>query len=230
MRRPPNGYQGSEIHRLQPMKEGYDIDLFNKLYKVCKPVIKNLSKQIDHRRFNLTPDIITSYFWDKMIFVFNKYYGTCSENILQAKILSALSTFKNKLLRSAYGDMAKFNQHLSKLEDLFDDSKEDTNNSSILDDDTNEYTQKLSDILNDYMKKNLTSDELLIYEIMYNPPKYIQERVDKSKSGKITNLIIIDFFELPRDVTSNKYISQCRSNVKYWLDRAKYDLRNTSIS
>ena len=118
-----NGNNGSELHRLKPMQD-YDEAMFNRLYKVCKPVIRNLTKQIDYKRFNLTPDIISSYFWDKMLFVFNKYYGTCSEEHLKARILSSLATFKNKLLRFAYGEIAEYNQNLFKLEDLFDNDKE----------------------------------------------------------------------------------------------------------
>lgn len=87
------GNNGSELHRLKPMQE-YDEATFNRLYKVCKPVIRNLTRQIDYKRFNLTPDIIQSYFWDKMLFVFNKYYGECTEEHLKARILASLSTFK----------------------------------------------------------------------------------------------------------------------------------------
>ena len=124
------GNNGSELHRLKPMQE-YDEATFNRLYKVCKPVIRNLTRQIDYKRFNLTPDIIQSYFWDKMLFVFNKYYGECTEEHLKARILASLSTFKNKLLRSAYGEQAEYNQSLFKLDDLFDNDKE-------LEDDTEE--------------------------------------------------------------------------------------------
>ena len=119
-----NGNNGSEIHRLKPMQENYDKETFDRMYKICKPVIRRLTKQIDNRRFNVTPDIISSYFWDKMLFVFNKYYGECTEEHLKARILSSLATFKNKLLRFAYGEIAEYNQNLFKLEDLFDNDKE----------------------------------------------------------------------------------------------------------
>ena len=36
------GNNGSELHRLKPMQE-YDEATFNRLYKVCKPVIRNLT-------------------------------------------------------------------------------------------------------------------------------------------------------------------------------------------
>lgn len=86
-------YNGSEIHRLKPMKS-YDNKVFMKMYNLCKPVIKNLVYHIDYRRFNLTQDIIESYFWDKMLYVFNKYYDSSTEEHLKARILASLSTYK----------------------------------------------------------------------------------------------------------------------------------------
>lgn len=51
---------GSELHRLTELKP-YDEDLFNRLYKTCKPLIRRLVRGIDSRRFNVTPDIINSF-------------------------------------------------------------------------------------------------------------------------------------------------------------------------
>ena len=103
------GNNGSELHRLKPMQE-YDEATFNRLYKVCKPVIRNLTRQIDYKRFNLTPDIIQSYFWDKMLFVFNKYYGECTEEHLKARNPCInLVHSKNKLLSILHnGEQAEY--------------------------------------------------------------------------------------------------------------------------
>lgn len=54
------GNNGSELHRLTELKP-YDEDLFNRLYKTCKPLIRRLTRGVDSRRFNLTPDIINSF-------------------------------------------------------------------------------------------------------------------------------------------------------------------------
>lgn len=210
--------QGSELHRLQPMQDGYDVELFNKLYKVCKPVIRRLSKQIDCKRFDLTEDIISSYFWDKMLFVFNKYYGTCSEEHLKAKILASLSTFKNKLLRSAYSEQAVYNQNLSKLEDLFDDSKE------LIDDTESEKTkQEMMDMMYKYMKGHLSVDAYLIFEVLMTPPPFIQERV--KASGHVTHLLLVEFFELPKNKNSVRFISELRSDIQYWQEKAMEELK-----
>lgn len=210
--------QGSELHRLQPMQENYDKDLFNRLYKVCKPVIRRLSKQIDYKRFNLTEDIINSYFWDKMLYVFNKYYGTCSEEHLKAKILASLATFKNKLLRSAYTEQASYNQTLAKLEDLFDDSKE-------LIDDSDEYKirDQMIDKLYEYMKEHLSPDAYLVFEAVITPPPYIKERV--KGSGHVTHVLLVEFFNLPKNKNSIRYISELRSDIQYWESRASEELK-----
>lgn len=212
------GNNGSELHRLKTMQENYDQQMFLRLYKVCKPVIRNLTKQIDYKRYNLTPDIISSYFWDKMLYVFNKYYGTCSEEHLKARILASLSTFKNKLLRSAYGEQAEYNQALFKLDDLFDNDKE-------LEDDSEEEKAKseMLDMMYNYMKEHLSMDAYMIFEVLLTPPPYIKERV--KDNGRITNLLLVEFFGMPKTNASVKYISELRSDIQYWEDRAKEELK-----
>lgn len=212
------GNNGSELHRLKTMQENYDQQMFLRLYKVCKPVIRNLTKQIDYKRYNLTPDIISSYFWDKMLYVFNKYYGTCSEEHLKARILASLSTFKNKLLRSAYGEQAEYNQSLFKLDDLFDNDKE-------LEDDSEEEKAKseMLEMMYLYMKDHLSIDAYMVFEVLLAPPPYIKERI--KDSGRITNLLLVEFFDMPKTNSSVKYISELRSDIQYWEDRAKEELK-----
>lgn len=212
------GNNGSELHRLKTMQENYDQQMFLRLYKVCKPVIRNLTKQIDYKRYNLTPDIISSYFWDKMLYVFNKYYGTCSEEHLKARILASLSTFKNKLLRSAYGEQAEYNQSLFKLDDLFDNDKE-------LEDDSEEEKAKseMLEMMYSYMEDHLSIDAYMVFEVLLTPPPYIKERI--KDSGRITNGLLVEFFDMPKTNSSVKYISELRSDIQYWEDRAKEELK-----
>lgn len=209
-------YNGSEIHRLKPMKS-YDNKVFMKMYNLCKPVIKNLVYRIDYRRFNLTQDIIESYFWDKMLYVFNKYYDSSTEEHLKARILASLSTYKNKLLRYAYSDKASYNQKISKLEDLLDKDKE-----SLDDSEDNEALSEMWNMFTDYMYKNLSEDAKLIFECLVSPPPYIKERI--KEGSRITNMILLEFFDMPRTKSSLKYISEIREDIDYWLDRAKKDL------
>ena len=73
-----NIQDGSEIHRLKPMKD-YDPKVFNHMYKLVKPVVAKLVMNIDIKRFNISRDILRDQFYDKMLYVFNKYYGEVNE-------------------------------------------------------------------------------------------------------------------------------------------------------
>lgn len=209
-------YNGSEIHRLKPMRD-YDPKVFQRMYKICKPVIRNLVRQIDVKRFNLTPDIIQSYFWDKMLFVFNKYYGTDTEEHLKAQILSSLSTYKNKLLRYAYTEKASYYQNQLQLEDLFDNDKELVDNTEEI-----QAHNDMWEMLNNYMNEHLNTDAKLVWEVMVTPPPYIKERI---KDGtRITNLILVEFFNMPRTRSSVRYFTELKDDIKFWLDKAKKEL------
>lgn len=215
--KPKEERNGSELHRLTEMVD-YDPVIFNKLYRVVKPVIRNLVRQVDHRRFNVTPDIINSYFMDKFLFVFNKYYGTCSEEHLQANILRALSTFKNKLLRSAYGEKAEYNQGLTSMEELFDNNKE-------LEDDSEEVQAKEEHMrmIENYMREKLSPDAFLIFQLMMDPPEALIPVEDRGK--RISNITFVDFFEMPKTKSSVKYIAELRQDIDYYINKAKEDLK-----
>ena len=208
---------GSELHRLKPM-QSYDADLFNKLYKNMKPLIKKLSRNVDAKRFNVTPDIIQSYFYDKFLYVFNKYQGEYEEERLKATILSSLSTFKNRLLRNAYTEQAEYNQSLAKLDDLFDDSKEliDSSEEDIL-------KEERYEMLYSYMKKHLSPDAYLIFQVQLNPPPFIAEQL-KTSNSKVSTMLLLDFFELPRTKTNSNWISNIRKDIEYYTEKAKEDL------
>lgn len=216
--KPKDERNGSEIHRLTRLPEDFDIELFNKMYRITRPVIRNLVRQIDCRRFNLTPDIVASYFDDKLLFVFNKYYGTCSEDHLQANILRALSMYKNKLLRGAYGERAEYNQGLTSMEDLFDNSKE-------LEDDSEEVRDKEEHMkmIEDYMRQHLSPDAFLIFQLTMDPPDILIATEDRGK--RISNIAFVDFFELPRTKSSVKFIAELREDISYWIQQAQEELK-----
>lgn len=216
--KPKEERNGSEIHRLTGMPEDYNRELFAKLYRVTRKPIKNLVRGIDARRFNVTPDILASYFDDKFLFVFNKYYGTCSPEHLQARILTALSTYKNKLLRAAYGDKAEYNQGLTSLEDLFDNSKE-------LEDDSEEVREKEEHMrmIEEYMRENLSPDAFLIFQLTMDPPEILVPTEDRGK--RISNITFVDFFELPRTKSSVKFIADLRKDIEYCIHKAQEELK-----
>lgn len=212
------GNNGSELHRLTELKP-YDPDLFNRMYKTCKPLIRRLTKGVDSRRFNVSKDIIQSYFWDKFLYVFNKYQDKYDEERLKATILSSLQTFKSKLLRNAYTKQAEFNQELTSLENLFDNNKE------LLDDSEESRVKEEQSIeFHKYMKEHLTPDEYLVMQIQLDPPKWFEDKI-KESHGKLSILHLIDYFELPRDKTSINFFSRIRKNIQKTLEQASIDLR-----
>lgn len=215
---PTKNTNGSEIHRIKEFTD-YNRDQFEKLYKLCRPLVRNLSRSIDSRRFNVSQDIIQSYFWDKFLYVYNRYQHKYDEERLKATLLTSLQVFKNKLLRNAYTKQAEFNQELTSLDILFDNNKE------YLDDtEDTEYKQELSDRFNQFMMDNLTPDEYLVFRIELDPPPFFTERIIQSH-GKLSILHLVDFFELPRNGKSQTILTNMRKHIKETLEKAKKEFK-----
>ena len=215
---PNKNTNGSEIHRIKEFTD-YNRDQFEKLYKLCRPLVRNISRSIDSRRFNVSQDIIQSYFWDKFLYVYNKYQHKYDEERLKATLLASLQVFKNKLLRNAYTKQAEFNQELTSLDILFDNNKE------YLDDtEDTEYKQELSDRFNQFMMDNLTPDEYLVFRIELDPPPFFTERIIQSH-GKLSILHLVDFFELPRNGKSQTILTNMRKHIKETLEKAKKEFK-----
>lgn len=209
---------GSEIHRLKEFQH-VDNDLFNKMYKICKPLINKLARSIDSRRYNVSPDIIRDYFWDKFMYVYNKYQDEYGEERLKATLISSIRTFKNKLLRNAYTQQAEFNQELTSFEQVFEAGRE-------WEDDTEEteYKEDLSIRFNEYLQQKLTEDEYLLFRTELEPPQYLIDKKNESH-GKISVLHLIDFFELPRNKRSASHISEMRKHIKEVLENAATEFK-----
>ena len=74
-----------------------------------------------------------------------------------------------------------------------------------------------------YMKDHLSIDAYMVFEVLLTPPPYIKERI--KDSGRITNGLLVEFFDMPKTNSSVKYISELRSDIQYWEDRAKEELK-----
>lgn len=209
---------GSEIHRLKEFTH-YNQDEFDRLYRLCKPLIRKLSRGIDCRRYNVTQDIIQSYFWDKFLYVYNKYQDEYNEERLKATLLSSLRTFRNKLLRSAYTGQAEFNQELSSFEDVWESGKEWEDDSE-----ETEYKEDLSVRFNQFLQDHLTPDEYLVFQTELDPPPFFIERM-KNSHGKLSILHLIDFFELPRDKKAYNLLTGMRKHIKEILELAKTEFK-----
>lgn len=222
---------GCEIHRLKGFDNKNPV-LFNKMYKVCKPYIRNLAKNIDPKKYNVTSDIIRDYFWDKFMYVYAKYYHECievsaNEDKLKHTLLHSLGCFKNKLLRNAYTKQAEFNSTLVPFDNLFNDSdrnesddEEDEvvdNGLGLVDESTSQTSSQMEELMN-YLNGVLTPDEVLLFQTELNPPEFFR----KDNGGfKVTIMDLIDFFELPRNTTSYNMISDMRKHIRLAIEEAK---------
>ena len=202
-----------EIHRLIPMKENYDQQLFNRLYKETESLRNYLTYQIDHRRYGVTPDIIKSWFDDKFIFVFNKYYGDIEEGQLKGRIINALKTFKFRMLRKAY---SKYNIHNNEVRLV---GERNLINIIPIDDEITDHKLFLELAL-EYLKKNLCDDAFLVLEIELNPPPYILGKL-KSSQTKIPAKLIAEYLDLEPTRDSSLYINDLRSETEYWIKEAR---------
>ena len=201
-----------EIHRLKPMKENYDESLFNKLYKETEQLRNYLTFQIDSRRYGVTPDIIKSWFDDKFIWVFNKYYGDITNDQLKGRIINSLKTFKFRMLRKAYSKYNIYNNEV-RLE-----GEHNLINIIPMDNEISDHELFLEMALK-YLKKNLCDDAFLVLELDLNPPPYIMDRC--SVNTKIPAKLIAEYLDLEPDQDAVSYIRDLRSEVDYWVHQAK---------
>jgi len=205
-----------EIHRLKPMKEGYSEDLFNKLYKETKNLRKSLARQIDSRRYGVTNDIILSWFDDKFIFVFNKHFDNKSPDVLKGFIISALQTFKYRILRKAYNIEGEF--HSSKVELEGED-----NLINIIPDTTFNKTEDIFyNLALEFMKERLTSNAYILFQIQMDPPPYILDKI-KNNNSRISNSLIAEFLGIELDTQSatERYIKNLKKEVNLTVKKAR---------
>ncbi len=205
-----------EIHRLLPMKEGYDEQLFNRLFKETEELRNFLTYQIDSRRYGVTPDIIKSWFNDKFIFVFNKYYGTMTNDQLKGRIINSLKVFKYRMLRKAYSKYNLNNNQVS-LE-----GEQNLINIIPLEEEISDHELFLELALK-FLKKNLCDDAFLVLQLELNPPPYILERI-LSPQTKIPAKLIAEYLDLEPSLDSSGYINDLRSEIDYWVKQAKDQL------
>ena len=207
----------TELDRVDNL-EKFDERRFIKLFNSMKPLINRLAFNIDERRFNVSKDIIVSYFHDKFIYVYNKYHLEYDDERLKATMITSLNTFKNRLLRKAYGEEAEYNQSLSSLDVLYDNNKED----KILDEE-DDIKKIMWAKLSNYLKDKLSPDAYLLFQVELDPPPYLRVRM-KHEDSKFSIIQILDFFELPRTKSNSNFISGLRSDINFWIERAKIDL------
>lgn len=207
-----------EIHRLKPMKEGYDKELFNRLYQSTENLRNSLARQIDARRYGVSNDIIKSWFDDKFIFVFNTYYGKVEENVLKGYIINSLKTFKFRVLRNAYSKHNIYNDSIN----IEDNSK--LINIIPLEEDNGDVDLLLS-LATQFMRMKLSIDAFTIFDIDLNPPPYITKQMASNKT-KIPAKLIAEYLDLEVNPNSIQYINSLRREVQAAILQAKAFFKN----
>lgn len=202
-----------ELHRLTTMVE-HDPQVFNSLYEKTLNLRRKLTTQIDHRRFGVTPDEIMSWFDDKFMFVFNKYYHKHNPEILLGHIINALQLFKYRIIKSAY--TYKNSQQIVHVDDTATFTELMVNESVEVD----LYATKFYG----YMKNHLSDNAYLLLELQLNPPPYILCRVtneDDKKIPKITDEILIEYLGLDYNKKTLRFIAGLREEIKASVIKAK---------
>lgn len=209
-----------ELHRLLPMNDGYDKELFNRLYKETSDLRSYLTYQIDSRRYGVTPDIVKSWFDDKFIFVFNKYHNQLDNDLLKGYIINALKTFRFRVLRKAYGKYNIYNNEValegeSHLINIIPIEEENTSHQIFL------------ELALTYLKKNLCDDAFLVLELDLNPPSYITQKLITPKT-KIPAKLIAEYLDLEINHDSITYINDLRKEASYWITQAREHFANSN--
>ena len=205
-----------ELHRLKTMKDGYPVSLFNKLYEETKYLRKSLSYQIDSRRYGVTPDIIESWFDDKFIFVFNKYFTEKDPDILKGFIINSLKTFKFRILRKAYNKEGLFYSSIIELEG-------DSQLINIIPDTSFQTTDDVfHNTLFEFMQSKLNDNAFLIFSIQMDPPPYIIQRLTTNRS-RIPNDLIAEYLgiNMGDDYSTDKYIKSLKKQINKTIKSAK---------
>lgn len=202
-----------EIQRLKPMKEGYDKELFNEFYQKTKPLRQSLIFNIDARRLGVTSHEVSSWFDDKFIYVFNKYYGEKDDQVLLGYLINSLKQFKNRVLRKAYEDDIHANIIRWDETDLINIIPDETEPSD---------NEVLRGLIFEFFKKKLSHQAFQVFETQINPPIYIIERL-KSSSSHIPAWLISEFLGWPNTKYTSKLINKYRKDIeKVTLEAKQY--------
>jgi len=205
-------YNG-EIHRLIELKPNFsnpkNLKQFNDFYQRTQHLRLRLAFQIDHRRLGVTKDIILSWFDDKFIFVYNKYYEIEPERLL-GYIINSLRLYKNRILKKAY--QGNVYQNMVELE----------GESKIINTIANpepEEDIRLEQAKN-FLKTKLSEDAFFILTLELNPPPFIMWRI-KNPNQRIPSRVITEYIDLGYSKNAINYVIQLRKEIQEAIIIAK---------
>jgi len=210
-----------ELHRLKEMPENYNPELFNSLYEKTKQLRNSLSYQIDHRRLGVTQDEIKSWFSDKFMFAYCKYFEEFEENILLGHIIKSLQFFKCRILRKVYQESSSLYSNEISLDNV--------QLSNIIEDET-EMGEKevLMNLALEFMKNKISNDAYQLLTLELQPPIYITSRI-ASTSSRIPNKLILEFLGVPYNQNTQDYIKGLREEIQTGISNAREYFSQVSI-
>ena len=206
-----------EENRLKPMKENYNRELFNQLFKDTEALRRKLASEIDCRRFGVEYSDIISWFNIKFIFVFNRYSGEMPNDRLKGFIINAIKNYKNKILRYSYQNKYLLNP-VSFIEsyEMFEGITEEYGLS--------ETQETFLNLTHKFMKMKLSGDAYQVFDLQLTPPPFIIERMklmEKSNLNRIPPLLIAEFLGLGTSIAAERYINELRLEIKRATEEAK---------
>ena len=179
-----------ESHRLinYPMPVGYDVNLFEEIYKKTKDLKNKLVWQINPHKFGVDAKELSSWFDVKILQAFNRYYD--DERVeedrpekLKAFVIKALQIYKSKIIKDSYHEKHGLNQTMD-IEEVFDYE------TLMIEAMEPEPMDNRIALVKTYYRERLSADAYFLFELELNPPPYIINKLkdpDSKKMPKITN-------------------------------------------
>lgn len=199
-----------EINRLKEFQGDINPELFNELFNKVQPLKKRLVYDIDEKRIGVSKDIIDSWFDDKFMFVYQKYFKKYDKEVLLGHLLNSLKRFKYRILRRAYQDHIENN-----ILNL------DYTLTHIVPDETEVGDKELLiQIVSEFFKARLSQESYLIFQVELQPPLYIIDKL-KSSNSKIPARLIAEFLGWDTDNKVLNIINQHRKYIKDLIPEAQ---------
>ena len=212
-----------ELHRLKSMPVDYDQELFDKFYNDCCPYMDKLARTICPKYFNVTPDIIRSWFDDKFIFAYSKYHNEMSDKSLKSYLLKSVKQFRVNLIKRAHSQIAENNIKLLSTDNTDTWVKHQM---EVIADEPVQVDEVLLEEVKKEMRAYLDEDEFLFFKLTLNPPPAVL----KSKQVNIPNLMWARFLGLPETTESDLYIEYLRDKIRKGIKQVRKKYRRGTIT
>jgi hypothetical protein len=212
-----------EENRLRPMTPGYDVNLFNTLFKKTEPLRKKLASEISCDRFGVDYNEVLSWFSVKFIYVFNKYQGKKAPDLLLGDIINSMKNFKCRVLRQAY--TVKYSQNIVRVG--YTTVLENAQTYRMPEEDESPDRMKA---VKEFLRSNLSENAYTLFEMQLNPPYYFIDKLRKQEIPslhKIPDRMLCEYLGFEVNDRTSKYIASLRKEIRSTIAYAKYHFQNS---